>query len=307
MAILDEDAAQVAAMAQARGMSIESATPRQLRALLAAAPRPLGPNLHAVTEIAIPVAGGQIAARAYHPSAEARLPMLLWFHGGGMVLGNLDSADWVCRTLCAQSGHIVISVDYRLAPEHKFPTAVEDSYAALRHIQAYAASLGGDPARIAVAGDSAGGACAAVACLLAAHRGTPQPHAQLLIYPDVNRDPTLPSAIEFDGPLLTQSALLWFRRHYHSNEAEYLDWRATPPNAAVHKGLARACILTAEMDPIRDAGEAYGAQLAQAGVMVTMKRYNGVQHGFFTTGPAIAKSVQAVADAARFLREISMP
>ena len=164
------------------------------------------------------------------------------------------------------------------------------------------AALGGDPLRISVGGDSAGGTLAAVCCLMARAQGGPAIRAQLLVYPGVDRDLDRPSVVEFaHGPILTRDAMLWFRGHYHTSEDELQDWRATPALAPGHAGLPPACVLTAEIDPIRDAGEAYANQLAHAGVMVTMKRYNGVFHGFFTMGPVIGKAVVAVAEAARFL------
>lgn len=306
MTMLDEDAAQVAGLLTARGFTIEAMTPAEIRALMASAPRVPGREVHDVRAAVIPVQGGRIAARIYRPSAETGLPVLVWFHGGGMVIGDLESADWVCRELCLLAHHVVISVEYRLAPEHKFPTAVEDAYAALCWAAAEAHGFGGDPARITVGGDSAGGTCATVACLMAAEKNGPEILAQLLVYPGVDRDLTTPSAVQFaDGPLLTRDAMLWFRRHYHADEAEYDDWRASPGRAPSHKGLPQACLLTAEIDPIRDAGEAYGQTLVRAGVMVRQRRYNGVFHGFFTMGPMIAKTVLAVSDAARFLRDVA--
>ncbi len=306
MAKLDDDAAQVVGLLTAAGFSIERTTPTEIRALMAAAPRVPGRPVHEVRAAVIPVEGGRIAARIYRPSAARGLPVLVWFHGGGMVIGDLETADWVCRELCMLAGHVVVSVDYRLAPEHKFPTAVEDAYAALQFVCAQAADFGGDPERVSVGGDSAGGTCATVACLMAAERGGKRALAQLLVYPGVDRDLTTASAQEFaNGPLLTADAMLWFRQHYHSNEADYGDWRASPALAQSHRGLPQACVLTAEIDPIRDAGEAYGVLLARSGVMVRMKRYQGVFHGFFTIGPMIAKTTEAVADAARFLREVN--
>ena len=308
MAVLDQDAAQVIAMLDAAGgFAIAGMTPGDIRARMAAAPRMPGRAVHEVGDHRVAVGGGEsIGARVYRPSTLVNLPVLVWFHGGGMVIGDLESADWVCRELCVQAGYVVISIDYRLAPEHKFPTAVEDAYAAVVWVVDNAAMLGVDACRLSVGGDSAGGTCAAVACLMAQARGGPAILAQLLVYPGVDRDLTTVSAIEFAaGPLLTREAMLWFRGHYHSSDAEFGDWRATPARAASHVGLPQACVLTAEIDPIRDAGEAYGALLARAGVMVRFKRYAGVFHGFFTIGPMIGKTVAAVGDAARFLREVA--
>ena len=306
MAKLDEDAAQLLTALASRGAAdMATLSPAEIRAFYAGFPSAPGRAVHEVRALRVAGAESEIAARLYRPSAEDGLPILVWFHGGGMVLGDLQSGDWACRELCLQAGTVVVNVDYRLAPEHKFPAAPEDAYAALRWVAANAASLGGDATRISVGGDSAGGTLSAVCCLLAQSRGGPALRGQLLVYPGVDRDLTRASVAEFaNGPILTRQSMLWFRGHYHSDEAELLDPRATPALAGSHHGLPPACVLTAEVDPIRDAGEAYAARLAQAGVLTTMKRYNGVYHGFFTMGPMIGKTVEAVADAARFLRQL---
>jgi acetyl esterase len=304
MAVLDEDAAQIIAMLAARGsVDISTLTPVQVRGYYAQFPRPPGRAMHAVRDVVAPGPLGDIPARLYRPSDAAMLPLLVWYHGGGMVIGDLESADWVCRELAAQADTAVLSVDYRLAPENKFPAAVEDAYAAVRFAVAEAASLGVDPARVSVGGDSAGGTCSAVACLMARERGGPAIRSQLLVYPGTDRDLTRPSVTEFEnGPVLTKASMLWFRGHYHSDMAELQDWRANPAMAPHHRDLPPAFVLTAEVDPIRDAGENYAGVLARAGVMTTMKRYAGVFHGFFTMGPMMGKTVQAVAEAAAFLR-----
>ncbi len=306
MTKIDDDAAQVLAFLAGRGQpDMATLSPAEVRAFYAGFPAAPGRPVHEVRELRVAGAEGDIPARLYRPSAEPGLPILVWFHGGGMVLGDLQSGDWVCRELCLQAGTVVVNVEYRLAPEHKFPAAPEDAYAALLWVAANAASLGGDATRISVGGDSAGGTLSAVCCLLARSRGGPALRSQLLVYPGVDRDLTRASVTEFArGPILTRDSMLWFRHHYHGNEAELLDWRATPALAESHVGLPPACVLTAEVDPIRDAGEAYAVRLAQAGVMTAMKRYRGVFHGFFTMGSMIAKTVEAVSEAARFLRQV---
>jgi acetyl esterase len=304
MARLDDDAARLLTLLGAAGaVDITTRQPAELRAYYANFPTMAGPDVHEVRDLMVAGAEGEIPARLYRPSAATGLPALVWFHGGGMVLGDLRGADWVCRSLCAQAGTAVVSVDYRLAPEHKFPSAPEDAYAALCWVAEQADALGIDAARISVGGDSAGGTLSAVCCLLARDRGGPAVRAQLLVYPGTDRDLTRPSVSEFaDGPILTRSAMLWFRGHTHTSEDELGDLRASPALAPSHAGLPQAFVVTAEVDPLRDAGEAYAGVLARAGVLTTAKRYNGVYHGFFTMGASMAKTREAVADAARFLR-----
>jgi acetyl esterase len=300
---LDADAARVIeAFAAYPAPDLSTATPKELRDFYAAFPTMPGAEPHEIRELTISGAEGDIPARLYRPSPDADLPVLVWYHGGGWVIGDLQTADWVCRELCVQADTVVVSVDYRLAPEHPFPAGPEDGYAALGWVAANAASIGGDAARISVGGDSAGGALAAVCCLLAKHRGGPAIRAQLLVYPGADHADR-PSITEFaDAPILTREAMNWFRGHYFPPGTDLNDMRASPAFAPDHTGLPPACVLTAEIDPIRDSGEAYAAILAQAGVLTTAKRYSGIFHGFFTMGPSMAKTREAVADAARFLR-----
>jgi acetyl esterase len=306
MAVLDDDAARLLAVMASRGaVDITTMEPAAVRAHYDAFAGPRGREVHAVRDLTIPGPAGDIPARLYLPSDAPNLPVLVWYHGGGMVIGSLKGADWICRELCVLAGTAVVSVDYRLAPEAKFPAAVEDAYAAAAWVATHAAEFGGVSANVSVGGDSAGGTCAAVTCLLAKQRGGPVLKSQLLIYPGTDRDLNRPSVTEFaNGPILTRAAMLWFRGHYHSNDAELSDMRANPALANDHTGLPQACVLTAEIDPIRDAGENYGRLLVQAGVLTTMKRYAGVYHGFFTMGPFMAKTAMAVADAACFLRQV---
>lgn len=306
VAKLDADARQVLRDMAARGrLDIPALSPPQVRAALAAVPRPAGAVVHDVRALSVSGAEGDIPARLYRPSAAPDLPVLVWFHGGGMVLGGLAAADWVCRELCMQADVAVVSVDYRLAPEHRFPAAAEDAYAATMWVAAHAAELGIDGARVAVGGDSAGGQLAAVTCLLARDRGGVRLRSQLLVYPGtgIASDRAYPSAEEFSGgPVLTVAAMAWFSAHYHGGDGDETDVRAQPAAAAAHAGLPPAFVLTAEVDPLRDTGEHYAGLLARAGVLTMLKRYNGAFHGFFTHGPEMAKTRAAVADAARFLR-----
>jgi acetyl esterase len=305
---LDEDARQVLGALAARGrIDMESISPLQLRDYYSGMPIPPGPVVHEVRALTVSGAEGDLQARLYRPSASPDLPVLVWFHGGGMVIGDLDVADWVCRELCMQADAAVVSVAYRLAPEHRFPAAPEDAYAATCWVANHAAELGIDASRMAVGGDSAGGTLAAVTCLLARERGGMRLRSQLLVFPGTDRDLSHPSVGEFaDGPVLTRAAMIWFSSHYYGSDADQAairaDMRAVPAAAADHSGLPPAFVVTAEIDPIRDAGEQYAGILARAGVLTALKRYNGVFHGFFTMGPAMAKTREAVADAARFLR-----
>ena len=304
---LDADAARVIEfLSGLPAPDMRTISAQDFRAYYADFPAMPGPDVHEVRDLHVAGAERPIAARLYRPSAEANLPILVWFHGGGWVIGDLRSADWVCRELCVQAGTAVLSVDYRLAPEHPFPAGPEDAHAATAWVAANAGALGVDAARISVGGDSAGGAQAAVACLLAKSRGGPTLRSQLLIYPGTDHDLARPSVTEFaDGPVLTSEAMDWFRTQYFPPGTDLTDPRASPALAPDHAGLPPACVLTAEIDPIRDAGEAYAAILAQAGVLTTAKRYSGIFHGFFTMGPARAKPRVGAADAARFLRGIN--
>jgi acetyl esterase len=301
---LDADARQVLAALAARGsVDITTMSPLQLRGYYNNLPAPPGAVVHEVRALTIAGADGEIQARLYRPSATPDLPALVWFHGGGMVIGDLTSADWVCRDLCMQADAAVISVAYRLAPEHRFPAAPEDAYAAARWVAEHAAELGIDASRMAVGGDSAGGTLAAVTCLLARDRAGVRLKSQLLVYPGTDNGLSYPSAEAFaDGPVLTRAAMIWFRDHYYGPSGEPADIRAVPARAESHAGLPPAFVVTAEVDPLRDAGEHYAGILSRAGVLTAWKRYNGAFHGFFTMGPVMAKTSEAVSDAARFLR-----
>jgi acetyl esterase len=233
----------------------------------------------------IPGPAGEIPVRIYVPEGQGPFGALVYFHGGGWVIGDLETHDPVCRALANAAGCIVVSVDYRLAPEHKFPAAVEDCFAATKWVAENAGSLGGDPDRIAVGGDSAGGNLAAVVSLLARDQGGPRLRHQLLVYPVTEYDASTPSAIEFgEGYFLDRRFMLWFWGHYLRNEADRSDPRAAPLHASDLRGLPSALVITAEYDPLRDEGEAYAARLNEAGVPVTCIRFQGQLHGFFTFG-----------------------
>ena len=233
-----------------------------------------------VEDLEIPGPAGAIPARVYVPAVDGTPPVVVYYHGGGWVLGGIDSHDGTCRALANASGAAVVSVDYRLAPEHPFPAAVEDAWAALEWVAANAAVLGGDPSRLAVAGDSAGGNLAAVVAIQARDTGAPALRGQLLVYPVTDATMSHPSIEEnASGYFLTKADMEWFFGHYAPGRPD--DWRLSPLAAADLSGLAPALVLTAEYDPLRDEGEAYARRLDDAGVPVELIRKDGLIHGFF--------------------------
>jgi acetyl esterase len=227
--------------------------------------------------------GGGVPLRIYTPHDKATKPrgVVLYLHGGGFVLGNLDIYDSTCRTICKDSDNIVVSVDYRLAPEHPFPAAVEDCHAALKWLAANAAEIGGDPQRLAVCGDSAGGNLAAVLALMARADGIAL-RLQVLVYPVTSAMPgDLPSHTEFaEGYVLSRKAMVAFTQHYFSGEGRAPDWRGAPLLAKDLSGLAPALILVGSYDVLRDDSVAYAKALTAAGVLTTLVEYRGLSHGF---------------------------
>jgi len=231
----------------------------------------------------IPDPAGQIPVRVYTPQGSGSLPVLVWFHGGGFALGSIEIVDEFCRALTNAAGCITVSVDYRLAPEHKFPAAVDDCYTATKWVAENANATGSDPTRIAVGGDSAGGNLAAVVALMARDRGTPPLVYQLLVYPVTNFAFDTPSHREYaDGYFLTKDDMTWFCNLYLRSEADSHNPYASPLQAQDLRGLPPALVITGEFDPLRDEGEAYAARMREAGVPVACKRYNGMIHGFLS-------------------------
>ena len=264
-----------------------------------------GPE-QAVAEVqnrSVPGAAGPIAVRVYRPAKNETLPVLVFFHGGGFVICNLDTHDRQCRALANASGCAVISVDYRLAPEHKYPAAVEDTYAATRYIAEHAAEFGVDPDRMAVGGDSAGGNLATVVALLSRDRGGPRLKFQLLIYPVVDFYDESPSMQQYaEGHFLTRAGMDWFTESYLPSREAGLEPSASPLNAKDLRGLPPAMIITGECDPLRDQGEAYARKLQAAGVPVELKRYEGMIHPFFQFAAVLDTAKVAIKDAASALR-----
>jgi acetyl esterase len=246
---------------------------------------------------------GSLTVRIYAPGRGQLLPALVYFHGGGWVLGNLDTHDAVCRALTNSAGCITIAVDYRLAPEHKFPAALEDCYVATCWVAENANQLGVNPARIAVGGDSAGGNLAASVALMAQERKGPPLRFQLLVYPVTDDAMDTPSHRAFaEGFFLTRPDMEWFWNHYAPDEASRESKFVCPAKATDLRGLPPAMIITAEFDPLRDEGERYAARLQAAGVPVTLKRYPGMVHGFFRLSHIMDQGKVALADAGATLR-----
>lgn len=242
----------------------------------------------AVIDQALP---GPVRIRVYRPAGGARgLPALVYFHGGGWVAGSLDTHDGVCRALCARTPCAVVSVDYRLAPEHRFPAAVEDAWAATAWVAEHAGSIGGDASRIAVGGDSAGGTLAAVVALRARDHGLAL-GLQLLVYPATDHDLETPSYREFaSGYGLTRDGMRWYWGHYLGPDGDGSRPEASPLRADDLTGVAPACVLTVEFDPLRDEGEAYAERLRAAGVPVERRRAAGLIHGAYRMPGAIPRA-----------------
>jgi len=256
-----------------------------------------------VEDGAIPGPAGDIPARIYTPHGNGPFGLVVYFHGGGWVIGNLDTHDGVCRDLAHHSGCIVASIDYRLAPEHKFPAAAEDCYAATRWLAANG-TAGADPRRMAVAGDSAGGNLAAAVALMARDRGGAELRYQVLIYPVTDAACDTASCREnADGYFLTTVMMRWFWNHYLNEDADRDNPYACPLRARDVGNLPPALVITAEFDPLRDEGESYATRMSEAGVPVQLKRYEGMIHGFTGMGGALPQGKQALRQVGAALRE----
>jgi acetyl esterase len=251
----------------------------------------------------LPGPGGGIPVRIYAPFGKGPFPVLLYFHGGGWVIGDIESSDGLCRTLTNAAGCIVVSVDYRLAPEHPFPAAADDAYHSTVWAATNASSFGGDPSRIAVCGDSAGGNLAAVVAQIARDRGKPAIQFQLLLYPVTDAACDTPSYSEnAEGYFLTRDAMKWFWNHYVPNDADRHHPYASPLRASSLAGLPAALVITAEFDPLRDEGERYAERMRAAGTPVQFTRYDGMIHGFFAMGAVIDQGRVAIQQSAAALR-----
>jgi acetyl esterase len=298
-------------MARAGRPPLHSLTPVEARAAYAAGAGVLDiarPMLARVEDFRIAGRGDRlIPARLYAPSGE-RLPVLLYFHGGGFTVGSIETHDTLCRELARRSGCAVVSVGYRLAPEHRFPAAVDDAWDALAWLWAHAGiRLGLDPDRIAVGGDSAGGTLAAVTAIQARDAKIPLA-LQLLVYPGCGARQDTPSHHRYaHGPVLSETLIDWFFDQYLPDTAGRDDWRFAPLLADDVDGVAPAWIGLAESDPVRDAAIAYGDKLRAAGVPVDLEIYRGVAHEFFKMGRAVPEALRGHADAAAALRAALRP
>ena len=309
--VLDPDSAAVyKAFLEANRPPYENGTPAQAREMYLAArfvSNPEPPELESAKDLSIPAPHGAIPARVYTPKRlrkkDGLAPCLVFLHGGGFVIGNLDSHDVVCRKLAHEGELIVISVDYRLAPEHKFPAAPEDAIAATKWVAANAKQLGVDAARIMVGGDSAGGNLAAVTAIALRESG-PKLAGQVLIYPSTDFRMNHPSHSEpATSLLLTHSVIKWFIDHY-LGDADRDDWRASPARVKL-EGLPPAYVLVAGGDPLRDEGNEYAERLKQAGVPVTYRFFPGQFHGFFTMGKLLNQANIAATEISAWLKALN--
>lgn len=307
---LDPDAAAVLnAFREAGRPPYETLSPTEARQLYLAgrvATNPEPPVIASAESLTIPGPAGPIPARVYKPlrlrAANGLSPCLVFFHGGGWVIGNLDSHDVVCRTLADAGELIVVSVDYRLAPEHRFPAAVEDAVASTEWISSNAQSLGVDAAQLFVGGDSAGGNLASVVAIHAREAG-PKIAGQILIYPATDFSMSHPSHSEPEtSALLTHSVIRWFRDHYLNGADGIGDWRASPARMKSLSGLPPAFVLTAGADPLRDEGDEFAMRLGNAGVPVVYRTYPGQFHGFLTMGKLLPKAGEAVREIGQWLK-----
>ncbi len=276
-------------------------TPEAVRA--SRVPGPPGPEVHRVEDMDVAGPDGPVPVRVYWPSEAADLPILVWYHGGGWVIGTLDLADANARRLCTLAECIVISVDYRLAPEHRYPAGRDDAYAAVVWAYQNAKRFGGDASRIAVGGDSAGGTLAAVAALMVRDRGGFPLCAQLLVYPVTDAAMDTVSYRENLTFGLTPEAMAWFWDLYVPEGVDRADPYLSPARASSLAGLPPAYVVTAEYDPLRDEGNAYAEALRAAGVPVEAECFAGQIHTFFVNAHYFPEGQRAVETAARHLRE----
>lgn len=303
-------ASVVERMARAGHPSLDQLTPEEAKASYEKGAGVLEvpkPDLARIEDIGVRVRDGfELPMRLYAPSRE-KLPVLVYFHGGGFTVGNIRTHDTLCRVLSVKSGCAVVSVDYRLAPAHKFPTASNDAWDAFAFIANEGARLGVDASRLAVGGDSAGGTLAAVCAILARDAGLPLA-LQMLIYPGTTAHQDTASHLRYaDGPLLTKALIDYFFGQYVRTPADRDDWRFAPLLADDVDGVAPAWIGLAECDPVVDEGIAYADKLRAAGVAVDIEIYRGVIHEFLKMGRAIPEALHAQDDAARALKEALKP
>ena len=282
-------------------MAANSAVTRTMNVAMPSLPE----QVEAIRHILIPGAKGDILARVYYPSTDKNLPVIVYFHGGGWVIANLDVYEPSCRALCNAAEAIVVSVAYRQAPEHKCPAAVEDAYAAIKWVLENATQIGGDRSRVAIAGESAGGNLATVACQIIKENEGTQPVAQLLIYPVTDARGGYPSYEQNVNSAPLKTAMMpWFFKHYLKTDDQRLETYVSPILSDDLGGLPPAIVITAEFDPLRDEGEAYARKLAEAGVAVKAQRFDGVAHEFFGLAGAVGKAKEALDFAVEGLQKV---
>ena len=300
---LDPQAKAVIDQGAALGFpAAHTVSPQQARANAQARPRAVGPEVARVENRTIPGPNSQLPVRIYTPTGNGPFPALVWFHGGGWVVGGLESADATARHLTLAAGCVVVSVGYRLAPEAKFPGPAEDCYAATQWVAEHAAEIGVAGNNLAVGGDSAGGNLAAAVCLMIKDRGGPPLGMQLLVYPVTDRNFQTDSYVDnAEGYNLTRDTMVWYWEQYLANDTDGTNAYAAPQQAQDLRGLPPAVVITAEYDPLRDEGEAYAHRLQAVGVPTTCTRYPGMIHGFFGMSAVVDKGKDAIAQASAAL------
>lgn len=292
------------------GPKLQDLTAEQVRAAFAAAPTPEGIEVPKVTKVEdrqIPVDGGEITVRIYTPKGEGPFPLFVYYHGGGWVIGNLETSDAGCRLLAETTGRVVVSVDYRLAPEFKFPVPVEDCYTALNWVYNHTAELNANAEDIVVGGDSAGGNLATVMNILSNEKNGPKITAQALIYPATNLNFTTPSYETFaNGFGLDKDLMIWFRDYYVNSEEEYKNVYISPLLYDDVSALSPAIIVAADNDVLKDEGALYRDKLKKAGVKVDYKIVPDSIHGFFSNMAFFAEETKSTVNAiADFLKTLN--
>ena len=286
-------------------LSLAEARRADLASITANAGRP--EPVDRITDRFVPHDDSPVPIRVYRPSGRGPFPVLVYFFGGGWTLGTIDTSDAICRRLTNAAGCVTVAVGYRLAPEHRFPTAVHDCHAAVRWIAEHGAELDGDTARLAVAGDSSGGNLAAAVTLLSRADGPPIT-AQVLVYPATDQLSDSDSLRENNDPVFFNArSVAWYRSHYLKHPADASDPLASPLRAPDLQGLPPALVITAEHDPLRDEGEQYARRLGDDGVPVRLSRYPGMIHGFFAMSGTLAGGRQAMHEVAEYLRDSLAP
>ena len=285
------------------GFTFEGKTPEELREGMGLTAMPSPIELASITDRTIPGPAGEIPVRIYRPSTEVGLPVTVFFHGGGWVVGDLESHDHCCRVIAAKADCVVVAIDYRLAPEAKFPAAIDDAWAATEWVATHGDELNVDTSRLAVAGDSAGGNLAAVVANISRDHEHVEIIQQALIYPVTDGTCDRPSMTEnAEGYLLSRNAMDWFHEHYTVTVEDLSDPRYSPIFSDL-AGAPPAVVVTAGFDPLRDQGNAYAAKLVEAGVDVDHMEYAGMFHGFFSMDAGLNVASEAQDQVAAALKD----